>query len=221
MTFHYANNSTASSPPPSPLIVPFTITAPPQTDIWRKPPHTDIFTAPILYRTFPLATFRRARVTVSAGWKTLYDQGGLFFARPESDGVKKWVKAGVEFFDGRACASVVAAERWADWSLATIEEEGGSVTVEFAREPPPSVVGSGETGTGSKKVPSLWVYLVEGGRRRPIREIKWPFVRDDGVVVGEEEGEECWVGVYAAKPTAEQADPGEGLDVRFGGLTIE
>ena len=216
MTFQYANNSTAATPPPT--NEPFIITAPPNTDIWRKPPNLDVFTAPILYRTLPLAKFGRVRVTVSAGWKTLYDQGGLFFARPQGDGslTKKWIKAGIEFFDGRACASVVAAEKWADWSLAPIESE--SVTLEFAREPP--LVAS--EGTGTKKVPSLWVYLVEGeeGRRRPIREVKWPFVRDDGgVVVGEEE--ECWVGVYAAKPTASQANPSEGLEVRFSGLTIE
>lgn len=53
-----------------------------------------------------------------------------------------------------------------------------------------------------------------GGRRRPIREVTWAFE-------GAAEGEECWVGVYAAKPTPTREDPGEELEVRFSGLVIE
>lgn len=80
------------------------------------------------------------------------------------------------------------------------------MTVEFARE---AIPGTDE--------PSLWVYLVEDGgrRRRPIREVTWAF---EGGAGGEEE---CWVGVYAAKPTPTPADPSEELEVRFSGLTIE
>ena len=94
---------------------------------------------------------------------------------------------------------MVAKDNWADWSLVELGSE--TATVEFARE----------AGTES-----LWVYLVEDGgrRRRPVREVTWAF---EGV--GEEE--ECWVGVYAAKPTPEEADPSEGLEVRFSGLLIE
>ncbi len=90
----------------------------------------------------------------------------------------------------------MAADNWADWSLVDIDSD--EVTVEFARESS-----------------SLWVYLVEGGgTRRPVREVTWAFV-------GAGEGEECWVGVYAAKPTVESGDAGEGLEVRFSGLVVE
>ena len=79
--------------------------------------------------------------------------------------------------------------------------ESDTVTVEFARESVP--------GTDA---PSLWVYLVEGeGARRPIREVTWAFAGAE---------EECWVGVYAARPTETQAGAGEGLEVRFSGLTF-
>lgn len=220
MSFHYTN--TTAPPPPSPLPTTFTITAPPSTDIWRKPPNHDVFTAPILHQTIPLDQFHRIRVSVSAKWKTLYDQGGLLFARPRpppaaaadahgGEGAAandlKWIKAGIEFVDGKACISVVAAEdRAADWSLMPLDDHhhaGTQVTIEFERD----------------KL-SLWVYLVVGAdkgteRRTPIRKVTWAFA-------GAGEGETCWAGVYAAKPTVEaEAKKGEeGLEVGFSGLVV-
>ncbi|KAJ3821509.1 hypothetical protein F5878DRAFT_649847 [Lentinula raphanica] len=59
----------------------FTVTAPPSTDIWRKPPNTNSFNAPthalLPQGPVPLASFHRARVTFSGAWTTRYDQGGL------------------------------------------------------------------------------------------------------------------------------------------------
>lgn len=217
MSFHYAN--TTAPPPLSPLPTTFTITAPPSTDIWRKPPNHDVFTAPILHQTLPLDHFHSIRVSVNAKWKTLYDQGGLLFARPrpaaaaaadahEGGGAAndlKWIKAGIEFVDGKACISVVAAEnRAADWSLMPLDDhhEGTQVTIEFERD----------------KL-SMWVYLVVEAekvteRRTPIRKVTWAFA-------GAGEGETCWAGVYAAKPTVEsEGKKGEGLEVRFRGLVV-
>lgn len=54
----------------------FTMVAPPNTDLWRKPPSQDTSTAPILY-TALRDPFRSAEVTVSADWKIEWDQGGL------------------------------------------------------------------------------------------------------------------------------------------------
>ena len=54
----------------------FTLTAPPNTDLWRKPPSGDISTAPILY-TALRNPFIVAEVTVSADWELEWDQGGL------------------------------------------------------------------------------------------------------------------------------------------------
>lgn len=54
----------------------FTMAAPPNTDLWRKPPSRDTSTAPILY-TALRNPFRAAEVTVSADWELEWDQGGL------------------------------------------------------------------------------------------------------------------------------------------------
>jgi regulation of enolase protein 1 (concanavalin A-like superfamily) len=54
----------------------FTMAAPPNTDLWRKPPSRDTSTAPILY-TALRNRFRSAEVTVSADWAIEWDQGGL------------------------------------------------------------------------------------------------------------------------------------------------
>ncbi|KAL6705461.1 hypothetical protein ACN47E_006726 [Coniothyrium glycines] len=54
----------------------FTMAAPPNTDLWRKPPSRDTSTAPILY-TALRHPFVAAEVTVSADWELEWDQGGL------------------------------------------------------------------------------------------------------------------------------------------------
>jgi regulation of enolase protein 1 (concanavalin A-like superfamily) len=106
---------------------------------WRKPPNIDNFTAPIIYNTIPISTFSSARVTAKGPWETLYDQGGLFLVLPPKKGgtQKRWVKSGIEFYQGKPMMSVVAADEWADWSLLPLgkeDEEKGSMTVEFERE---------------------------------------------------------------------------------------
>jgi hypothetical protein len=66
--------------------------------VWRKPPALDSFDAPILYRVGALGKFRRARVTVGAEWKTLFDQVIGF---PEMfstvEGLRCGVRGGWEF----------------------------------------------------------------------------------------------------------------------------
>lgn len=208
MTFQYHN---FPGHPPSPLPADFSLTAPPGCDIWKKPPSLDAFDGPICYRTVPLATFRRARVTISAEWRTLFDQGGLCLILPQTPDSttvditpeKKWIKTGIEVYDGAPHVSSVACDRWADWSLWPLE--GGKVTVEMERE---FVAG--------KPTSTLWVYVVDGERRRPVREVTWVF---DGVDEGKEG--DCWVGVYAAKPTRDEDDQERELKVVFNGVRIE
>ena len=57
---------------------------------------------------------------------------------------------------------------------------------------------------------SLWVYVIQGVERRPIRKVTWVFEK------GETEGD-CWIGVYAAKPSQEGGD----LKVTFSHLVVE
>ena len=54
----------------------FILAAPPNTDLWRKPPTEDTSTAPVLY-TALRAPFIAAEVRVSADWELEWDQGGL------------------------------------------------------------------------------------------------------------------------------------------------
>ncbi|KAF2448933.1 hypothetical protein P171DRAFT_352895 [Karstenula rhodostoma CBS 690.94] len=54
----------------------FSLAAPPNTDLWRKPPSRDTSTAPILYTSLR-NPFIAAEVTVAADWELEWDQGGL------------------------------------------------------------------------------------------------------------------------------------------------
>ncbi|KAK9595958.1 hypothetical protein V6Z92_002450 [Aspergillus fumigatus] len=171
----------------------FTIKASPSTDVWSKPPSTERFNAPILCRSLPLKSFKRARVAVNANWQQKYDQGGLILVWTAADGTRKWVKTGIELTHGKPHLSTVTKDRWSDWSLLAIPSGGAAATIEIVREADES----------------LWVYLVEGVQKSPLREVTWCFEEQENV--------ECWVGVYAAKPSSEGGD----LVVNFGHLIVD
>lgn len=117
----------------------FTLAAPPNSDLWRKPPAQNISTAPILF-TALRNPFVAAEVSVSADWELEWDQGGLvIFAgvpqgsaqstttttataqnRPATQGnapppyvppapAAKWVKVGLEYCNGACHATSVCA----------------------------------------------------------------------------------------------------------------
>ncbi|KAL3476239.1 hypothetical protein BJX99DRAFT_143660 [Aspergillus californicus] len=186
------SNSTDKVPGDGVLPVEFTIKASPSTDVWAKPPSTERFNAPILYKSIPLNTFKRARVAISADWSQQYDQGGLILVLNGADGSRKWVKTGIELTHGNPHLSTVTRDRWADWSLLSVPSGGSGATLEIVREPDDS----------------LWIYLVEGVSKAPIREVTWVFAED---VV------DCWVGVYAARPSSEGGD----LVVNFSSVVID
>lgn len=185
-------NSKEDVPGDGTLPAEFSINANPSTDIWSKPPDTQSFTAPILYQPVPLQSFKRARVAFNAQWKHKYDQGGLVIVLHNKDGSHKWVKAGIELTHGKPHLSAVAKDNWADWSLLSVPSGGGAATLEMVREADDS----------------LWIYLVEGVQKSPIREVTWIF---------QENVQECWVGVYAARPGTEGGE----LKVNFGHLVID
>lgn len=247
MTPHFSYlNHPSSHLLPSPLPHLFVLTALPGTDIWKKPPSHSAFSAPLAYTSLPLSSFKRARVTVVADWKTLFDQGGLCLILPEVEGEeeeeaggrgRRWIKTGVEFFNGAAHVSAVACDRWADWSLHDPPLTNGKVTMEIERE---VKKGKGK----NERTATLWIYIVEDQgsskeKRRAVREVTWVF--EDGIKEGikeekeeEEEGgfakgrvgaarRECWVGVYAAKPNKDEGNEKaeEGLEVVFEGLEVE
>ncbi|MCJ1322648.1 hypothetical protein MMC15_007997 [Xylographa vitiligo] len=173
--FHFPSSH---PPPSSPLPSSFTLTCPPNTDLWRIPPAHDVFTAPFLFRSISLSSFRHARVSISADWKTLFDQGGLCMIlpiSPQKDDKSKWIKTGIEFYNGAPNVSTVACDRWADWSLSPLPEgDTKGVTIGMERE----VLDGNATSV-------LVVYVIEGYQKRHVREISWVF---EGV---EESEKEC------------------------------
>lgn len=203
---------TGDSPPSLLTITPTTLLP---TDIWRKPgpPKVETFNAPGFYKSFPLRAFQSVRVTVSAPWSKLYDQGGLVFILPaakgEDDENRQWIKSGIEFYEGEAYVSTVACDAWADWSLvqtgitpvpSASGSQGYEVTLEMERKAVDD---------------TLWVYVIDGDKKVPVREVTWALSDEDGENM-------CWLGVYAATPMPKVGEPrDEGLKVSFRGLKYE
>lgn len=121
----------------------FTLTAGPNTDLWRKPPNSDTSTAPIVFTSLR-HPFVVAEVTISADWEMEWDQGGLVIfagAAPQSfsgapeittarrSGARapcKWVKAGMEFSSGTVNASSTSATAdGADWCVSPVQSTHG------------------------------------------------------------------------------------------------
>ncbi|KAK5718757.1 hypothetical protein LTR15_008491 [Elasticomyces elasticus] len=193
--------------PQNPTNADFTITAFPVTDIWRRDssPEGDVFNAPHLTTSVPVSSFTSLKVEVTVPWKTQFDQGGLLIIFPapkDDDGRTKgrWVKGGIEYFNGSPALGVVGTDRFSDWSLAPMPSSPHSQT--------------SATFEAVKDGTTLWVYVVVDGKRQALREIKWAFVdvADD---------EELKVGVYAAKPTPDEGDEKAGVEVGFSGLSVE
>lgn len=141
----------------------------------------------------PLRSFKRVRVAINAQWKYLYDQGGLILVLRGANGTQKWVKAGIELTNDKPHLGVVVKDRWADWSLLPVPSGGGAATIEMVHEADDS----------------LWIYLVQGVQKSPIREVTWVF-QEEGV-------QDIWVGVYAARP----GNNGGELPVNFGHLIVD
>ncbi|KAK5674478.1 hypothetical protein LTS10_012866 [Elasticomyces elasticus] len=192
--------------PQDPTTTDFSITAFPVTDIWRRDstPEGDVFNAPHLTTAIPISSFKSLKVTVTVPWKTQFDQGGLLIIFPEPEraeggkGSGRWVKGGIEFFNGSPALGVVGTDRFSDWSLALMPEgDQSSATFEAVKD-----------GT------TLWVYVLVNGSRQALREIKWAFI-------GLHDDDELKVGVYAAKPTPDEGDEKAGVEVTFSGLSVE
>ena len=184
----------------------FTIKTPRDTDIWNSPQLGYHFTAPITAIALPTQSFHKARVTFSVSWSVLSDQGGLIFvlpspSNPEPNGrnarakesFPRWVKAGIEINEGKPNLSVVARDRWSDWSLVPVGE--AKATVEMVRNHE-----------------DLQVAVWKGEERTAIRDVPCIFKEAETEDV-------AWVGVYAARPDPGNESKGE-LEVHFEGLEV-
>lgn len=70
-----------------------------------------------------------AEVTIKGNYDALYDQAGLMMRLSETH----WVKAGVEFTDGRMYFSVVITNDVSDWSLVAIPAAPEGVRIRLTR----------------------------------------------------------------------------------------
>ena len=199
-------------------IEPFSLSAPPGTDIWRKPPTHNAFNAstyPAQLPTYDLKTFQRAKLAFElppADQLRQYDQAGLLLhvTKPGvPDNETKWIKTGIEFYYGKPYVATVGCDAWADWSLVPMPDFKNSsrpgATIEARRE---------RDDLGK----SLWIYWIvkdETGKeveRRPLREVTWVFAEEEGWSVG--------VAGYVCRPTKDGGE--ELLEAEFKeGVEIE
>ncbi|KAL3473968.1 hypothetical protein BJX99DRAFT_248555 [Aspergillus californicus] len=195
----------------------FTLTAGPNTDLWRKPPNGDTSTAPIVFTSLR-SPFLVAELTVTADFEMEWDQGGLVIfagAAPQSissDNLPlvrssrfggngnghpqpcKWVKAGMEFCSGAVnVSSVSATADGADWCLSqlNVSDRGiHSLRIKFERVNHALWVWY--------QVPTVSPYAVTpgdvGSTWKKMREVTWFFY---GV-----EDKFIHVGAYASRPAS-------------------
>ncbi|EGX88285.1 hypothetical protein CCM_08328 [Cordyceps militaris CM01] len=185
----------------------FNLSAGPDTDIWKKPPTKDVFNAPFTtHSSNPMGQFRSAQVTFSAAYTQRYDQAGLLFrlTHPTQPAQRKWVKTGIELYEGRPRLSTVSCDTWADWSVGPVADAGEvatgrrGVTVRVRSE-------------GDDNGRSWWVYCVDGETETPLREICW-------VADAQYNGWTLDVAALAARPAKEGT---EQLHAKFDDFTVE
>lgn len=227
-------NASTQQQPISDSACSFSLGIPPKTDIFASPQLGYHFSAPIAYVRRPTESLQYARATISVPLvparnenKTLqFDQAGLIFvqlhhshtspsaAEPGSasdhDSLHKhprWIKAGIEFYEGQMYGSIVVRDKWCDWSLFQIPDLPASA--EDHKLPPFASVTIEAKRTGD----ALMLLLVmPNGVRSPIRKVPWWFMED-------EMQEMSWVGVYGARPDPFD-ETREEMEVRFADVRI-
>ncbi|KAM6480421.1 hypothetical protein HDV62DRAFT_366331 [Trichoderma sp. SZMC 28011] len=180
----------------------FTFSAPANTDVWKKPPSHDVFTAP--YKSLsknPFPQFKSASITFTSTYTHQFDQAGilLIFTKPSTPTPRKWIKAGVEHFNGQPRLSTVCCDNWADWSVA---DASSAAEIQAGRKSVTILVERLDAHDGS----CLWVYRVDGEEKVPMREINWPFGDNGG------QGWELEIGALIARPAKDTTDS---LEAKF------
>jgi regulation of enolase protein 1 (concanavalin A-like superfamily) len=70
-----------------------------------------------------------ATVRFSGAYEALYDQAGLMVRLDE----RNWIKAGVEYTDGRPYLSVVVTRGFSDWSVTPVEGDPEEIRLRLSR----------------------------------------------------------------------------------------
>jgi uncharacterized protein len=90
------------------------------TDFWRET-HYGFSRDSGHFLGFPTTNAFTAELRVQGDFQALYDQAGIM-VRIDA---QRWVKAGIEFLDGRAMLASVLTDRRSDWATAPYEHEAG------------------------------------------------------------------------------------------------
>ncbi|MDX8482554.1 DUF1349 domain-containing protein [Mesorhizobium sp. VK24D] len=88
-----------------------------------------------------------AEVTIKGNYEALYDQAGLMMRLGETH----WVKAGIEFTDGRMYLSVVVTNDVSDWSLVAVPTSPDGVRIRLTRHREAARVQYLDPGDNSRK----------------------------------------------------------------------
>ena len=100
----------------------------PQTDYWRISHYGfTVDDAPFLYSTYG-GEFE-AKVKISADYKVRFDQSGLMLRiDPEN-----YIKAGIEFVDGKYNISCVVTHNTSDWSIIELDKAPAAIWIKAVR----------------------------------------------------------------------------------------
>lgn len=99
------------------------------TDFWRETHYGFVRDSGHLRHAAAPGDFT-AEATFGGAYGTLYDQAGLMVRLDE----RNWVKAGVEFVDGRRLLSCVVTRGFSDWSLVAGQDAPEAVRLRLRRE---------------------------------------------------------------------------------------
>lgn len=100
----------------------------PQSDYWRVSHYGfTVDDAPFYYTTYG-GEFE-AKVKITGSYKTRFDQMGLMLRTDQEN----YIKAGVEFVDGKYNLSTVVTHHKSDWSVITLEKTPSAIWIKAVR----------------------------------------------------------------------------------------
>ncbi|WP_027379545.1 DUF1349 domain-containing protein [Chryseobacterium daeguense] len=101
----------------------------PQSDYWRISHYGfTVDDAPFLYTTYG-GEFE-AKVKISGNYKARFDQMGIMLRIDKEN----YIKAGIEFVDGKYNLSTVVTHKTSDWSVITLDKTPADVWIKAVRK---------------------------------------------------------------------------------------
>lgn len=106
----------------------FKMMVPPKTDYWRKAHYGfTVDDAPFYYATYG-GEFE-AKVKITGNYVTTFDQMGLMIRVDHEN----WIKAGVEYVNGKQNVSAVVTHNTSDWSVIELNDAPRSIWIKALR----------------------------------------------------------------------------------------